>query len=91
VLHETQQLSVEVAGGDGVDLSDNSSKDQIIVLLQTCVNICDEFVVTKRDARRCELICIMHHLSIVIRDRELILLCSSKGNARVHGSCTQLQ
>jgi hypothetical protein len=58
VLLETQQLSVEVmvAGGDGVDPSDNSGKDRIVVLLQTGRNICVEFIVTKRGGRRCELI-----------------------------------
>jgi hypothetical protein len=36
-----------VAGGDGVDPSENSGKDWIVVLLQTGKNICVEFIVMK--------------------------------------------
>jgi hypothetical protein len=91
VLLKAQELSIEIAGGDRVDPSDNSSKNRIVILLQSCKNIGNDFVITKQGAIHCKLIGVMGHLGIVISNGELILLVSSKGNSRVHRSCTRLR
>jgi hypothetical protein len=66
--------------GDRVDPSDDSGKNRIVIILQTCKNIGDEFIVTKRGARHCKLISVMGHLGVVVGNRELILLGSSERN-----------
>jgi hypothetical protein len=88
VLLEAEQLCIHVTGRDGVDLSNHGGEHEIVVLIEADKKVCNQFIIVKRRSRCGEVICILSHLGVIISSGEVILLCSSKGNSCIHGSCT---
>ena len=88
---KTEKLAIKLTWFDGIHPGNHRSEYWIEVFIEAGENIRDEFIVTKRCTRRRKLIGVGAHLGVVVRHRQVILLCCSQCNSRVHRSCPRLR